>query len=212
MTANLLYALRWFVWLLRWMLSIAYGCLLQFVSKPGSRLIVPALAAPIAYSYRYPLVRLVLQAFAWHGATPGMLMAIGFALAVCVVVTVAPAWAWLRPAVKLMVLAALVLAVLQYTHWQGFDIAAYADAATVFIDTILALVFVLAACVYVALSRLLVLLLGAFPPAVRPLRPLRTLRVKNRTVRPVVVRMAVPNLPRRSRTPRVETLLPGAVK
>ena len=82
---------------------------------------------------------------------------------------------------------------MQYTHWQGFDIAAYADAATVFLDTILALVFVLAACVYVALSRLLVLLLGAFPPVVRPLRRL-TLRL--RSIRPVVMRLAVPRLPR----------------
>ena len=78
-----------------------------------------------------------------------------------------------RPVPTALVICASVVLILQYMHWQGFDIAAYADAATVFLYTILALVFVLAACVYVALSRLLVLLLGSFPPVVRPLRPLR---------------------------------------
>ena len=95
-----------------------------------------------------------------------------------------------------LVICPSVVLILQYTHWQGFDIVAYADAATVFLDTILALVFVLAACVYVALSRLLVLLLGAFPPVVRPLRPLRRPTLRLRSIRPVVVRLAVPRLPR----------------
>jgi hypothetical protein len=49
-----------------------------------------------------------------------------------------------------------VVLILQYTHWQGFDIVAYADAATVFLDTMLALVFVLAACAYFR---------GAVPPS-----------------------------------------------
>ena len=98
-----------------------------------------------------------------------------------------------RPVPTALVIFPSVVLILQYTHWQGFDIVAYADAATVFLDTMLALVSVLAACAYVALSRLLVLLLGVFRPVVRPLRRL-TLRL--RSIRPVVVHLAVPRLPR----------------
>ena len=70
-----------------------------------------------------------------------------------------------------------VVLILQYTHWQGFDIVAYADAATVFLDTMLALVFVLAACAYVALLQPSVVALrripagGAAPASTAPRLP-----------------------------------------
>jgi hypothetical protein len=208
MTANLFYALRCGVFVIHWMLFIAYG-LLQFVSKPGSRLIVPALAVAFSIYCRLPLERLMLwylRRVDWQQmpVTFGTMLLLCLVLAIAVCVALCAFYGVLR----LFVLVVLALAVLQYTHWQGFDIAAHLNI----LDAMLALALVLTSCIYVVLSHLLILLLGVFPPAARPLRPLRTLKVKNRAVRPVVVRMAVPELPRRRGTPRVETLLPGAVK
>ena len=56
--------------------------------------------------------------------------------------------------------------------------------------------FVLAACGYVILSRMLSGVLGTFPPITRPLRPIRRLSAHRRPIRPVVVRQVVPRLRR----------------
>jgi hypothetical protein len=66
-------------------------------------------------------------------------------------------------------------------------------------DAVLLFALVAAAFVYAVASRLLALVLGAFPPVVRPLRPLRRLRASKRAIRPVVVRVAVPKLAKRKR-------------
>jgi hypothetical protein len=183
---------RWFVYAVRLVLYLVYG-LLAFVAKPASPAIVAALAAPVAYVYRLPLLRLVVLTD-WHAVTPGVLLLAGLALMVCMAVTFAPLLALLRPVVRLVVIAALALAVLQYTHWRGFDIASRLDTKTAVIDAIVALEFVLAASVYGALSRVLTLVLGAFPPMVRPLRPLRRLKATGQAVKPVRVSLAVPPL------------------
>jgi len=220
--SHALHAAKWVVYVARLALYAAYGCL-QFLSKPGSRLIVPVLALAAAYAYWSPLdaviERTVLHADWRHMPEPATLYtvaALGPLLAICVCVTLFPVVAngLLLFMARLAVLVALLVAgaylyraelaaaLVQYApelEWQLKPLqATVADAIAV-------LALLLATCVYVTLSRLLVLLLGAFPPVVRPLRPLRALRVRNRRIRPVVVRMAVPRLPGRSRVIPEET-------
>ena len=49
---------------------------------------------------------------------------------------------------------------------------------------------------YVAFSRILNLILGIFPPIVRPLQPLKPLAAAEEFPKPVPVRLAVPRLPK----------------
>jgi hypothetical protein len=65
------------------------------------------------------------------------------------------------------------------------------------LDGIAVAAIVIGACAYVLLSRAVGLVLGAFPPLTRPLPPLRRIRLKARPVKPVVVSLKVPKLPRR---------------
>jgi hypothetical protein len=64
------------------------------------------------------------------------------------------------------------------------------------LDSMLGIAFLLAACGYVVLSRMLSVVLGTFPPIIRPLRPVRRLSARRRPIRPVVVRQVVPRLRR----------------
>ena len=65
------------------------------------------------------------------------------------------------------------------------------------LDGILVVLALLAEVIYALLSSVLSIVLGTFPPLNWPLPPLRPLIVKTRRIRPVVVRMAVPPLPKR---------------
>lgn len=65
------------------------------------------------------------------------------------------------------------------------------------LDGLLGIAFIPAACAYVILSRMLAVVLGTFPPIIRPLPPMRRLNVSRRSMKPVVVRLVVPRLRRR---------------
>jgi hypothetical protein len=155
-------------------------------------------------------------------ATLYSVSAIGLFLTICVVVTLLPVHRGLLLfAVRLAFLAAVALAI-AYAYQEEIAAAFAANMPELArqvphlhltrLDAMLALGLLLATCVYVTLSRLLVLLIGAFPPIVRPLRPLRRLRVKNRIVKPVAVRVVVPKLPKRRTTRSVETVLANVGK
>jgi hypothetical protein len=211
----MLAALRWVIFLVRWMLFAAYG-LLQFASKPGSRLIVPALAAAAAYLCRPPLnaaIQTHMLVVDWRRmpepVTVEALAASGIALAICVYVVLAPRVSG-QPSAPIGLLRffarlAVLLAVAGgAAHYDGYRVppdfmAVYApwmNWQPTLADAVLLLALIAAAFVYAGASRLLASVLGAFRPIVRPLRPLRRLKVKNRSIRPVVVRVAVPKLPK----------------
>lgn len=86
---TLLYLAQWVGYLIRLLLSWAYG-VLQFISKPGSRLIVPVITAPILFVTReqlYPQVEAFLREIDFQ-TTPDpllfdALLAVGFTLAAC---------------------------------------------------------------------------------------------------------------------------------
>ena len=85
----LLYLVQWVFFVIWWVLSVAYS-VVQFVSKPGSRLIVPTVTA-VALFYRhealYPLVQDFLSAIDFQVAPEPWLLdsvlGIGFVLAAC---------------------------------------------------------------------------------------------------------------------------------
>jgi hypothetical protein len=137
---NLFFLVRWIFYLVRRVLAVVYG-LLEFLSKPGSRLIVPVAAIGLAYSFRPQLHRVLFPY------------------------------------------------VLALDGWQQPD--------PLLLDAVALLGITIALCVYVLLSRALALVLGAFPPMGKPLPPLRRLKVKQRPLRPVIVSIRVPKLPRR---------------
>lgn len=248
MAAPLIYLLRWGAFLLRSVLYAGYS-LLEFVSKPGSCLIVPVLALAASWRYRPALESAIdkyLLALDWQRLQhlpPASLQwgaALGLALALCVYVALARHVFRIRRTLTAFAgllrftlrLAALLIvgglaAAFYYdvpvnsdmagrlVAYLNFDIAGYVpefdwrhmqEPARI---AVWALGLVLATCVYLALSRLLTLLLGAFPPVARPLRPLRRLRSKSRCVRPVAVRIAVPRLRERQTALASETVLPG---
>lgn len=66
-----------------------------------------------------------------------------------------------------------------------------------FLDALLVVAWLLLTVAYYLASKLLALILGAFPPVTRPLPPLRRLKPKETTITPAVVRVVVPPLPRR---------------
>lgn len=70
---------------------------------------------------------------------------------------------------------------------------------TLFLDALLGVAWLLLTVAYYLASRLLAVILGAFPPLTRPLPPLRRLKPKETVIRPAVVRVVVPPL-RRSRS------------
>ena len=130
------HALRWCVYLIHWLAFSAYG-LLQFSSKPGSRSIVPVVAAGAAYYFEEPLDAFMswcVQQVDWHHlpASPAALypaITVAAVLAACVYFTVARhSWRarrafrfWgalvggmLRILLKLAVLAAAAFAVAWY--------------------------------------------------------------------------------------------------
>jgi hypothetical protein len=234
-SSTLSYLLRWGLYLIRWLLFAVYGTV-QFVSKPGSCLIIPALALAAAWYLRQPLDaaidRYVLDAD-WQQlprATLEAMACVGLVLAICVYAAVSPRLLHIRAAMdhggsvlrflgRLGLLLAVALAGAYYYQLPIYSkITGYLSAmdlpnpmnvsAPTLPDALLVFGFVLATCAYLALSRLLTLLIGVFPPFVRPLPPMRALQVRNRGVRSVVVRMAVPKLSTPRRTRRVETLLP----
>jgi hypothetical protein len=229
--SNLFYVLRLVIFLLRWQLFAAYG-LVNFFSKRAARLlIVPALAASATYLCRLPL-DLAIQTYVldvnWWRQLPEpltveVLAASGVAVAVCVYAMLPRHVEGQPPSVAfgllgfLARLSVLVTVAGLAAHYYGYhpppEFMAYLpDWHLTLADAVLVFVLIAAAFVYAVASCVLELVLGAFPPMVRPLRPMRALRVRNRKIRPVAVRLAVPKLPRRRRTLRVATLLPGVVK
>jgi hypothetical protein len=64
------------------------------------------------------------------------------------------------------------------------------------LDVTLAALLLPATCSYVIVSKVLAVLLGAFPVATRPLPPLRRMKAPKQDTRPVVVRVVVPPLRR----------------
>jgi len=66
-----------------------------------------------------------------------------------------------------------------------------------FLDALLVVAWLLLTAAYYLASKLLALILGAFPPITRPLPPVRRLKPKETTITPAVVRVVVPPLPRR---------------
>lgn len=66
-----------------------------------------------------------------------------------------------------------------------------------FLDALLGMGWLLLTVTYYLASRLLALILGAFPPLSRPLPPMRRLKPKETVIAPAVVRVVVPPLPRR---------------
>ena len=228
MITTLLYPVRWGIFLIRCLLFGAYG-LLNFAGKPGSRLIVPALAAATAWLCRLQLdaaIQARVLNVNWRRmpepVTVEALAASGVVLAICVYVVLAPHLSREQSAASGLLRFFVRLALLLTVTGGGAYFAGYrlpADFMAVYApwmewqptlaDAVLILALIAAAFVYSVASRIVASVLGALPPAVRPLRPLRALRVKNRSVRPVVVRLAVPKLPRR-RKPRPEMLPPHA--
>jgi hypothetical protein len=207
MMSTLFYELRWVVFLIRCILYLAYG-LLETVSKRGSRLVFPAITLAVSVYDRHAMeneIAWCLRQVNWQHmpVSLGMMLMLVFALAVGMCLLLFFAFGMLRIAV----LGVLALVAVHYYQWPpGYDIAAYLD----FRDVMLAAMFVVAVCAYVAFSLILSLVLGIFPPIVRPLKPLRRLTAQNRPIRPVVVRIAVPKLPRPRPPRRVETLQPEA--
>ena len=126
----------------RWALYVVHSLVywlynsVQFISKPGTRFVVP------------------------------------------VIVMVASAF-YLRPAI--------------HQHF-GLPLS-FDNLFAVLVDAVTFVVLVVICWVYVYLSRSIGLVLGIFPPIARPLQPLGRLRATSDTVRPVVVRLAVPPLP-----------------
>jgi hypothetical protein len=64
------------------------------------------------------------------------------------------------------------------------------------LDTLLALSVLVVIVAYRLGSRILAIMLGAFPPPLRPLPPMRRLEPTDTKITPAVVRVAVPPLPR----------------
>ena len=137
---NLFFLLRWLIYLVRRVLSLLYG-ILEFISKPGSRIVVPVAAVILSLLSRphlhHWLIPYALAVDPRHRPEP-LLLDFGVALGLTAVI-----------------------------------------------------------CAYLLLSRALGVVLGVFPPLTRPLPPLRRLKVKTRPVRPVIVSVKVPKLPRR---------------
>jgi hypothetical protein len=86
---NLFFALCWVIYLLRRVLSVVYG-LLEFISKPGSRIIAPIAAVILAYECRptlhHFLAPFMLAFDPMHRPEPLLLdavAALGLTLAIC---------------------------------------------------------------------------------------------------------------------------------
>ena len=135
-----MYALRMLFYLARLVVFRLLG-ILRFLSKPGSRFIVPVFLIGVLLLLR-PDLHILMRIIAWHLDRS------------------------LRP------------------EWFV-------------LDAVLVLVAVVLIYAYVASSRLLAVILGAFPMAKRPLPPMRRLVPTKVEIQPAVVRIAVPALPRR---------------
>jgi hypothetical protein len=203
---------RWGVFGLRYLAYSAYG-FLAFIGKPGSRLIVFALACLAAWQWRdwleFQMVDWAYRLDMHH--LPATAYVVAGIVVVCVGVTLSTERARqalaltggaLRFALRLafVVLAFGLIAYACNVQMPTLaDLAAYAphlDGVNIGpLDVALGLCVIVASCVYMCLSKLMTLLLGAFPVVTRPLRPLKPLKAVTRVIRPARVRIVVPPLP-----------------
>jgi hypothetical protein len=152
------YLLQWVIFLVRMVLSITYG-ILQFISKPGSRYIVPAAVALGGY-YRLEWLQEQVVDVIYHynnRDTPSILV----------------------------------------TMQRQVQQAYYGHAIDPrMLDVGLGVLFVLACGTYIVVSRILAVVLSAFPPFTRPLPPVRRIRMKAAPITSAVVQLIVPKLRR----------------
>ena len=102
----------------------------------------------------------------------------------------------------LMPVVALAVALLMEREWLHSQLDAWISAHdprppdALFMDVLIVIIWTVCAALYQVLSRSLAVLLGAFPPLVRPLPPQRRLKTTKKAHKPVVVREVVPPLPK----------------
>jgi hypothetical protein len=210
-TQNALYGGRWGVFFIRWIFYCAYG-IVTFAGKPGSRWICPALAATGAYVWRLPLdaaIQTYVLDVNWRRMPEPVTMeaagAACLALIICVGVVVVPRLPQEGTAasalVRFLLRLVLLLAVTGGGAWYaGYRLppefmACLPDWQPTLADAVLISVLIAATFVYAVASKLLTLLLGAFPVVTRPLRPLRPLKAPSSVRKPARLRVVVPSLP-----------------
>lgn len=212
-TTSALYGGRWGVFALRYALYQIYN-IAAFTTKPGSRAICPAMAAVAAYVWRSPLdvaIQRVLDVDWRQMPEPVTMEAAGaacLALMVCVGVVVVPRLPQEGTAasalVRFFLRLALLLAVIGGMAWYaGYRLPTnfmnvYAPWMTwqpTLADGVLIFALVAASFVYSSASRLLGLVLGAFPVMTKPLRPLRRLMPTSSIRKPARLRLVVPSMP-----------------
>jgi hypothetical protein len=213
-TTSALYGGRWGVFGVRYALYAAYN-LLAFITKLGSRIVVPAMAAVAAYVWRLPLdadIRRYVLDVNWRQMPEPVTMeaagAACLALMVCVCVVVVPrlpqegtaASALLRFFLRLALLLAAISGMAWYAGYRPpanfMNVyAPWMDWQPTLADGVLIFALVAASFVYSSASRLLGLVLGAFPVMTKPLRPLRRLRPTSSVRKPARLRVVVPSLP-----------------
>jgi hypothetical protein len=205
---------RWGVFGVRYAIFTAYN-VAAFATKPGSRLICPALACLAAWWWRSPLEAQLFAAT--YQLDVRSLTATDYTVAgvvaVCVCVALSAHRYRARRAVRFaggvmrfaLQLAFVVGMLVFIAYAAGVQLPTLASVTALVPhiggvnvgpwDVALALCVIVASCVYVCLSKLLTVLLGAFPVVTRPLRPLKPLKAANRVIRSMRVSVVVPRLP-----------------
>jgi hypothetical protein len=167
-TYNTFFLFRWAIFLVRRTAFIVYG-LLNFITKPGSRFIVPVVLAISMFMAREPLGRFFVPLI---GPPTEFISTVAYDT-----INGPPGYAELarRKAVR---------------AYYGYDVSEWS------LDIGLLLIFLVSIVAYNWLSFLLSVVLGAFPKVTRPLRPLRRLEPTARNIRSATVQIAVPKLRR----------------
>lgn len=214
MTRSALYGGRWGVFVVRYALYALYN-VAAFTTKLGSRIIVPVVAAAGAYVWRLPLdaeIRRYVLDVDWRQMPEPVTMeaagAACLAFMVCVCVVVVPRLPAQGTAASSLVrfflrLALLLTAIGGMAWYAGYRLpanfmAVYAPWMTwqpTLADAVLIFALIAAAFLYSLASRLLGLVLGAFPVMTKPLRPLRPLKAPSSARKPARLRLVVPSLP-----------------
>jgi hypothetical protein len=167
---NSFFVTRWVLFLLRRLIFFSYG-ILQFISKPGSRWIVPVVVAVVMFLAHVTLEKRLIPVI---GPTADLVSQIAYAIIHG------------EPTIAEKARRATVRA------YYGYDINEWS------LDAALVVIFLLFVAVYFVLSLVLSVVLGAFPKVTRPLRPLRRLEATKQDVRSAKVQSAVPKLRRPS--------------
>ena len=208
MSRWLLYLAQWGFFAVRWLAALLYR-VLHFLSSRGALFIVPVVAAVALVQFR-PELHLYLTDDLLPEFRPGhtpsaasmdVLLAVLLALAFLAHGLLARLLHFPRLLLTPLLGTAALLMFRSTLHTELTSLVQQYPLSQmpgpVALDVLLVVLLLLAFVLYRPLSHGLWIVLGTFPPLNWPLPPQRPLTVKLRRIRSVVVRMAVPSLPKR---------------